>query len=141
MYSRVFLDANILIDANDINRPRYQEGLDILIFLANQEIGIYTSCDLITTIYYILAKEDKSKALDSIEQINQFCTVIDFENKEVQLCCDLMRRDSNFSDLEDTLQYILAQKTKCDLIISNDANFYSKEIELMSSEEFVREYL
>ena len=141
MYSRVFLDANILIDANDINRPRYQEGLDILIFLANQEIGIYTSCDLITTIYYILAKEDKSKALDSIEQINQFCTVIDFENKEVQLCCDLMRSDSNFSDLEDTLQYILAQKTKCDLIISNDANFYSKEIELMSSEEFVREYL
>ncbi len=141
MYKRVFLDANILIDANDISRPRYQEGLDILISLAKQEVGIYTSCDLITTIYYILAKQNRAKALDSVEQINQFCTVIDFDNKEVQMCCDLMRSDSNFGDLEDTLQYILAQKAKCDLIISNDARFYSKEIELMSSSEFVQKYL
>jgi len=36
-------------------------------------------------------KQDKSKALDSIEQINTFWKVIDFDNK-------------NFCDLEDTLQ-------------------------------------
>ncbi|MEA2028362.1 MAG: PIN domain-containing protein [Campylobacterota bacterium] len=137
MYKRVFIDANIFIDANDNSRKSYEESFEIVPYLLENGIGIYTSCDLITTIYYILAKEDRAKALDSIEQINQFCTVIDFDNKEVQLCCDLMRSDSNFTDLEDTLQYILAQKTQCDLIISNDARFYSKEIELMSGEEFV----
>jgi len=141
MYKRVFLDANIFIDSNDESRKSYQESFAIVPYLLDEGIGIYTSCDLITTIYYILAKQNRAKALDSVEQINQFCTVIDFDNKEVQMCCDLMRSDSNFGDLEDTLQYILAQKAKCDLIISNDARFYSKEIVLMSSSEFVQKYL
>ena len=140
MYKRVFLDANIFIDASDNRRKTYQESLDILIYLAHNQIDIYTSCDLITTIYYILAKQDRDKALDSIEYINSFSKVIEFDNKEINECCLLMRRDSNFIDLEDTLQYILAKKVDCELIISNDKNFYSKDIKLMKSNQFI-EYI
>ena len=36
-----------------------------------------------------------------------------------------MEKDQNFKDLEDTLQYVLAKKEGCELILSNDKNFYS----------------
>lgn len=41
-------------------------------------------------------------------------------------------------NLEDTIQYILAKKENCNLILSNDENFYAKDIEVISSEEFCK---
>jgi len=139
MYEKVFLDANILIDANDIKRLTHKESASILKFLAKNRIKIYTSCDLVTTIYYVLSKEGKLKALQKIEDINMFCNIIEFSNKEVESTCKLMRENENFKDLEDTMQYILAQKEECDLIISNDKNFKSIDIKLLSAKEFLEE--
>ena len=102
---------------------------------------VYTSCDLITTIYYVLAKKSKSNALNSIVKLNKICQVIDFSNKEIAQTCNLMKEDESYKDLEDTLQYVLAQKENCDMIISNDKKFASKEIELLSSEAFIKKYI
>lgn len=137
MYKKVFLDANIFIDKEDESRDLEQNSLKILSYFLTNEIELCTSCDLITTIYYILAKKDKQKALDSIEQINQFCKIIDFGNKEVYETCNLMRENTKYKDLEDTIQYILAKKEECDLIISNDKNFVSVDIDLMTTKEFL----
>lgn len=139
MYKSVFLDANIFIDANDNSRTTYEQSFEIVPFLLSKNIKIYTSCDLITTIYYILSKKDKLKALSSIEQINKFCKVIEFSNKEIEKTCLLMRENANYTDFEDTLQYVLAKKQNCELIISNDKNFYSDDLTLMSSENFYEE--
>ena len=138
MYKRVFLDANILIDANDIRRKYHEEGRNILKFLAKNRIKIYTSCDLITTIYYILSKENKLMALQKIEEINRFCNIIEFSNKEIEYTCKLMRTNKKFEDLEDTIQYILALKEDCDLIVSNDKNFSSDRIEILTSRKFCK---
>jgi len=51
-----------------------------------------------------------------------------------------MLQDSDYKDLEDTVQYILAQKTQCDLIVSNDENFISKNLKLISSSDFCNEH-
>jgi predicted nucleic acid-binding protein len=48
-----------------------------------------------------------------------------------------MRANSSYKDLEDTIQYILAKKEGCELIISNDRDFFSEDILLMSSKEFL----
>lgn len=138
MYKSVFLDANIFIDANDDARVTYEKSLSLLVYLADKQIKMYTSCDLITTIYYILSKKDKQKALSSIEQINKFCKVIEFSNKEIEKTCLLMRENPKYSDFEDTLQYVLAKKQNCELIISNDKNFHSDDLTLLSSEDFYK---
>ncbi|NOQ29870.1 MAG: PIN domain-containing protein [Helicobacteraceae bacterium] len=140
MYKKVFLDANIFIDANDSSRLCFKDSSKILTHLANKEAKLFTSCDLITTIYYILSKNSKDSALSAIENINKFCNIIDFSNKEVKKSCALMRKNNKYSDLEDTLQYILAKKENCDLIVSNDKNFYSETIELLSSQEFCKKH-
>ncbi|MBN2824981.1 MAG: hypothetical protein JXQ76_06650 [Campylobacterales bacterium] len=77
MYKKVFLDANIFIDYSDESRGTRQESLAVLSYLLQNSIKIYTSCDLITTIYYILAKEDRAKALLAIEKINAVCHIIE----------------------------------------------------------------
>jgi len=141
MFSKVFIDANIFIDLNDDSRGSYENSLKILNFLVNNGITVYTSCDLITTIYYVLAKKSKSNALNSIVKLNKICQVIDFSNKEIAQTCKLMKEDESYKDLEDTLQYVLAQKENCDMIISNDKRFASKEIELLSSEAFIKKYI
>ena len=87
MYKKVFIDANIFIDINDEDRKTFKSSLDILRFLTNNKIEIYNSCDLITTIYYVLSKKSKQNALSSIEKINKICKVIEFSNKEISQTC------------------------------------------------------
>jgi len=136
----VFIDGNIFIDANDPTRNTYEQSYKIIPYLLNQNAKIYTSCDLITTIYYILSKKDKNHALDSIERLNKICEVIEFSNKELLQTTKLMRENEKFKDLEDTIQYALALNTNCDCIISNDKEFYSPEIKLFSSDRFIEKF-
>jgi predicted nucleic acid-binding protein len=141
MCKKVFLDANVFIDANDEKRDPEKIALKVLDYLISSELLIFTSCDLITTIYYINSKKSKQKALAQIEQINQFCKIIEFSNKDVLKTTQLMRENTKYKDLEDTMQYILALKEECDLIISNDKNFVSDEIELLTTTEFIKKHL
>ena len=137
-YKRVFLDANIILDIYDATRPFYQESSKaISILLQQKDTELFTSCDIITTLYYLLSKKGKLEALDSILDINELCTVIEFGNSEINESCKLMKQNNNFTDLEDTIQYTMAKKASCELILSNDKGFISEDILLMSSKEFV----
>jgi len=137
MYKKVFLDANVFIDLFDEKRDLKKNAFHTLKYLTNNDIEIYTSCDLITTIYYILSKTSKELALSNIEKTNLICRVIEFSNQEILETCTLIRENPKFKDLEDTIQYILAKKEGCDLIISNDKEFASETIELVSTKEFL----
>lgn len=136
MFKRIFLDANILIDSIDNQRPMHHRSITLIHFCLDQGIPIFTSCDIVTTVYYLSAKKNKLRALNEIAKINRFCKIIDFSNDEVEETCDLMAQNSDFKDLEDTIQYILAKKAGCDCIISNDKNFLSPDIVLMNSTSF-----
>ena len=43
--------------------------------------------------------------------------------------------------LEDNLQYIIAKKENCKVIITNDKKFKFNEIEILNSTQFVKKYL
>lgn len=135
---RVFLDANIILDIYDATRPFYKESSEAISRLLQNGSELFTSCDIITTLYYLLAKKDKLEALDSILDINELCTIIEFGNQEIEQSCKLMKQNKIFIDLEDTIQYTMAKKASCDLILSNDKGFVSEDILLMSSKEFIK---
>jgi len=137
-YKKVFLDANVILDTYDENRPFHKESSKAIITLLEQKnVNIFTSCDIITTLYYVLSKKGKTEALDSILDVNELCTVIEFANKEIEESCQLMKQNKNYKDLEDTIQYVMAKKSNCDLILSNDKGFVSEDVVLMSSKEFI----
>ena len=138
-YKRVFLDANVILDMYDDKRPFHVESSEaISMLLQEKDVEIFTSCDIITTLYYVLSKKGKMEALDSILDVNELCSVIEFGNREIEESCRFMKQNKNFTDLEDTIQYIMAKKASCDLILSNDKGFVSEGIVLMSSDEFIK---
>jgi hypothetical protein len=134
--TRVYLDANILVDFSNSERKYHSNAIHIITHCLKTNIHLFTSCDIITTLYYIDSKKSKESALNNIHKINQFVKIIDFSNAEIEQTCNLMAQNSDFKDLEDTIQYILAKKAVCDCIISNDKNFLSPDILLLSSEQY-----
>lgn len=137
MSKKIFLDANILVDFIDDQREHHLLAKSIILNGLHAGDEIFTSCDIVTTLYYLSAKTDKNRALNEIVKINSFCKVIEFTNNEVSQTCTLMLEDQKFKDLEDTIQYVLAKKYGCDVIITNDKNFHSPDVALCTSKAFL----
>ena len=138
MYKKVFLDANVIVDMYDDRRPQHKYSSKTLeVLFEDENVQLFTSCDIITTLYYILSKQNREQALDFIEDVNEWCEVVDFANAEIKECCQLMKQNPAYKDLEDTIQYVMAKKVSSDLILSNDKGFKSDDIVVMSSEGFL----
>ena len=140
--NKVFLDANILLDLSSKERKFSDYSIKTVKYLLSKGVNLYTSSDIITTVYYVLVKhtKDKKLSLEVIKEINNYVTLIEFSNREVKEAIELMEKDKNFKDLEDTLQYVLARKEGCQLILSNDENFYSPDIEVLNTREFCKRW-
>ena len=139
---KIFFDANILIDISDKSRPSYKESKALLDYLMEniEAYVFYTSCDLMTTVYYILRKKlSKKETLFQIKLMNELIHVIEFGNKEIDEAIELMERNNKYKDLEDTIQYVMARKEKCDYIITNDKNFASGDVPVLSSKNALKE--
>jgi predicted nucleic acid-binding protein len=139
---KIFLDANILIDILDNNRPCSAQSAEVFEILVRgvDRFKLLTSCDLLTTVYYFTQKPlGQEKALKKIRKLNQILEVIEFGNIEVEEAIDLMERNKKYSDLEDTIQYVMARKEKCDYIITNDKKFASGDVPVLSSREALKE--
>ena len=139
---KIFFDANILIDISDNTRPSYKESRALLDnFMDNiEQYTFYTSCDLMTTVYYILRQKlNKEETLAQIKLMNQLIHVVEFGNLEIDEAIELMERNKKYIDLEDTIQYVMARKEKCDYIITNDKSFASGDVPILSSEEALKE--
>ena len=135
---KIFFDANIFNDIFDDKRAMHQKSKEGLRYAIKNEIAVYTSCDIVTNIYYITSKyTTKIKGLDVLEVLKESVEIIPFAKDELSLAIALMRNDSDYTDMEDTIQYILAKKMGCDLIVTNDKRFVSKEIERVKSENFM----
>jgi predicted nucleic acid-binding protein len=137
MYKKIFFDANILLDLFDVNRVSHSYSKKAYEH-AIKNCELFTSCDIITTLYYIGHKIDKNHILQNIQAVNKTLKIIEFSNQEVEQTCNLMLQNLQYKDLEDTMQYILAKKYECDLIVSNDVDFYSQDIKVLSSKEFCK---
>ena len=135
---RIFVDANVLIDLFDVSRPLREFSIKTIQTLLESDVEIYTSCDLITTVYYVLRKKFGKEALVFIERLSKMCLIVPFSNHEVERAIELMKQDSNFKDLEDTIQYVLAKKMRCDLILTNDKGFYSPDIAVINVKDFLK---
>ena len=137
---KVFVDANVIIDMFDKNRENCVVANMIMNYCVDKDIELYTSCDLVTTVYYILSKKGKKKALEDIKAASDIFELIPFANEDLNRAIYLMEKNQRFKDLEDTLQYVLAKKEGCDLILTNDKKFYSPDIQIATTSQFVKKF-
>ena len=139
MSQRIFVDANIINDVFDAQRRFHQASYQCLEYCLEQALTVVTSCDIVTTVYYITAKsQHRAKALDALEQVNAIFEIVPFSNHQLADAITLMQQDVDYADLEDTVQYVLAKQAGCDLILTNDTGFIAKDLPVMTSTDFMK---
>lgn len=131
---KIFVDTNIFLDLI-LKRDDYNKSLIILNAIEKRVFqGVIADITVLNIDY--IAKRQVRDIRDFLKFINSLFEIVGANNHTIKEALNIKN-----SDLEDNLQYILAKKHNCDLIISNDKTFYSKDILLLSSKEFIEKYV
>lgn len=131
---KLFVDTNIFLDLI-LKRERCD---DAVILLNAIEKKIYEAVILDITILNIdyIAKKQVRDLREFLVLINSTFEVVGGSNKTIKEALEIPNRD-----LEDNLQYLCARQMKCDIIITNDINFYTEDIGSISSSKFIKKFL
>ncbi len=131
---KIFVDTNIFLDLI-LKRENFDKSL--LIFNAIER-RFFTRVILDITILNIdyIANKQIKDVKEFLNLINTKFEVIGASNSMIEQALKIDNKD-----LEDNLQYIAAIESDCELIITNDKNFYIKDLSVLTSTEFVKKYL
>jgi len=122
----VFLDTNFFLDILDKSRERHDQANSALVKLIEQDIRLYTSSDIISTISYFLQKRLSIKeTVANIGNIVESVKVLSSTNSDfLELNRVILRHNTNSKiDYEDCMQLYLANKHKVDAILTTDKSF------------------
>lgn len=131
---RVFLDTNIFLDLI-LQREGYQNAVQILNACATKTFDAYISDITLLNIDYIASKQVK----DTKKFIKTILGVMKVLGADNHLFDTALALDN--ADLEDSVQYVCAKNSLCEVIVSNDKRFYKGEVEVLSSDVFVQRYI
>ncbi len=131
---KIFIDTNIFLDLI-LKRKYYKEAMYIFNGVdKNMFEGVVLDITLLNIDY--VAKKQIKDIYEFIALINKSFTVVGASNSSFNKA---LKIDKN--DLEDSLQYICAKESKSKVIISNDKDFYKSDIKVLSSSEFVKQFM
>ncbi|MEI8075233.1 MAG: PIN domain-containing protein [Bacteroidota bacterium] len=123
MASKVFLDANVLLDLT-LKRDGYEQSTQIFELIVNGTIKGFISSSIIHVIGYFISKAyGNIKAKELLLTIMADITVIDLPHETV-----LNALHSKINDIEDSLQYYTAIHHKLDYFISSDKQLQKQSI-------------
>lgn len=128
--AKYFLDANIILDLIDSDRGNIIITREFVKKAIVEGNDLCTSCDIFTTVYYVASKKLSSKNI--IAELEKLLTFIDVIAIDIDTIKEAMGLMGEKDDFEDVLQYVCALRSRSDLIVTNDKNFYRGEIELRS---------
>ncbi len=131
---KIFVDTNIFLDLI-LKRENFDKAL--LIFNAVEKqlfMGVILDITILN-IDYIANKQ--------IQDVKEFLNLINIKFEIIGASNNMIEKALKIDnkDLEDNLQYIAALESHCDLIITNDKNFYTNDLLVLTSNDFVKKYL
>ena len=131
---RLFWDTNVMLDFLGEREPFYLSAAKIATLADNKALQIVVSALSYATISYFLTKyygpEKTKEKLRKFKVISEISTL-----DEVIIEKGL---NSEFSDIEDALQYFCAWQSSCDIIITRNVKDFKKSaIPVMSPDEFL----
>lgn len=137
-YKKVFVDSDTLLDVL-LNREPFLKSAQVLLSLSfGRKIELYTSALIIANVHYMLAKAfSRAIAKEQLTGLMKILTILTFDEQDIALALK-----SEHIDFEDTIQYFIAYKSGCDLIISRNIKHYKKfDIPVLTAEQFLRTIL
>ena len=122
--SKIFFDANILLDILIPNRPNHKKALAVYSTICERYDTLATSENILTTIEYIASKNGTDcevvwKFFDSLKQnfeLYNFSEILDDSLEIYRLACTNKKK----IDFEDLLQLESAIKNGCQVFLTED---------------------
>ncbi len=124
MLSNLFIDTDIILDVILNRENHYTESAGIFKCFENHTAKLYTSSSIIINAQYIGQKQiSKEKCKIAIRYLLEY-----FEFIEPTKLTITEAYSSNFSDIEDAIQYFMAKNSGfIDYIITRNIKDYKKE--------------
>ena len=136
---KLFLDANILVSVLNKEYPLFSYAARILSLGNNNRFKIYTSPVCLAIAFYFAEKKHGTQSAKQKISLLAGNIMITDVGKETVLS-SLANKKVN--DFEDGIEYYSAQKSKCEVIITEDvADFYFSEIEVLNTKNFIEKYM
>jgi len=135
VYSHLFVDSDVILDLL-FNREPFSEYTQILLAESNiRNIKLSTSTLAIANIHYIHSKQTNSAVTrDTLKTIVKIIHILPFESDIIDLALN-----SAFTDFEDAIQYHIAERYRCDGIITRNIKDYKKStIQVLTPEQFLK---
>ena len=127
---KLFLDTNIFLDIL-FERENCIYAKDIIQSILDGAHDGYVADISILNIDYV-AKKQMQEVRDFLHFIEKNFVIAGADNGDMLKALKLENHD-----LEDNLQFILAKKSACDLIISNDKTFIKSSLSVLNAKLFL----
>ena len=131
---KVFLDTNIVADLFLKREPFCENSLKLFTLGFHKKITLYVSSLSYTTLAYLVRKMKKEERVLLFEKLRNITetTTVDRLTVDKALISD-------FSDLEDALQYYSAVNAKVDVVLTrNKKDFVEANVPVMTPDEFFK---
>jgi predicted nucleic acid-binding protein len=134
MKTKLFLDANVVLDLLGERDPFYKAVARIATLADKGEINLVVSALTYSIVFHLLSKfEDREVVKEKIRKFKVFAETSDLTDKIIE-----KGLSSRFLDFEDALQYHCALMMNCDIVITrNGKDFKGSEIPVLSPDEFL----
>lgn len=134
MKTKLFLDANVVIDLLGERDPFYQAVARIATLADKGKINLVVSALTYSIVFYLLSKfENRELVKEKIRKFKVIAETSDLTDKIIE-----KGLSSKFADFEDALQYHCALMMNCDIVITrNGKDFKGSEIPVLSPDEFL----
>ena len=131
---KVFLDTNIVADLFLKREPFCENSLKLFTLGFHKKITLYVSSLSYATLAYLVRKMKKEERVLLFEKLRNITetTTVDRLTVDKALISD-------FSDLEDVLQYYSAVNAKVDVVLTrNKKDFVEANVPVMTPDEFFK---
>ena len=133
MTSKVFVDTNVYVALRNTKDTTHQKAIQILNYLIDKGVKIYTSSDVIgeslTVISKIMGKAEAKGFLSDVQTMSNIIFVDEIAHKETQKY--FFRVKSNKISFIDCSNVVIMKKYKIKYIFSFDEDFKKMGVELL----------
>ena len=132
--NRAFVDTDVILDLLTQRTPYFHFAALLFTFAEMKKIILYTSPSVFINAFYILRKHlGIAEAKKALMRLRLLLHVIDADEKIIDLACL-----SDFSDLEDAVQYYTAQQHRLGTLITRNIKDYKvKDMIIQSPETYL----
>ena len=131
---KVFLDTNIVADLFLKREPFCENSLKLFTLGFHKKITLYVSSLSYATLAYLVRKMKKEERVLLFEKLRNITETTSVDRLTVDKALI-----SDFSDLEDALQYYSAVNAKVDVVLTrNKKDFVEANVPVMTPDEFFK---